>query len=86
MNPDVKSFPRIGTPKRVKSKDWVDNREMPLDMIAITIRAVHTLFTDFNNYAQFPFDTQNFLFRFEISHFAIEFKRKKIEYRFDFYE
>ena len=55
-------------------------------MIAITIRANHTLYTDFSNYAQFPFDTLYFTFRFEISHFSLKFKDKKIEYRFDFYE
>ena len=51
LNPDDRNFPRSGTAKRTKSKDWKDNLEMPLDMIAFTIRAKHILFTDFNNYA-----------------------------------
>ena len=85
LDPDNKSFARSGSIKRVKSKDCTEV-DATKDMIAMTIRGVQKLYTDFSSYSQFPFDTLNFNFRFEISHFQMEYRREKIEYRFDFYE
>ena len=42
--------------------------------------------TDFRDYADYPFDQLSFNWRFEMSHFTLPFEKKKIEYRFDFYE
>ena len=49
LDPENKNFPRSGSIKKIRSKDCEDKDNK--DMMAMTIRGVQKLFTDFSSYS-----------------------------------
>ena len=70
--------------KRIPSHYWKEGK--PKDILQFTLRRVVTEFkTQYDLYAAYPFDRLTFESKFEMSAFTMEYKKKKIDYRFDFY-
>ena len=52
-------------------------------MLQFTIRVKEKFYTEFDQYAKYPFDRLQFKYRFELSHF--ELKKPTDPIRFDYY-
>ena len=79
--------PRSGKVNQVYSSERREDKSKPAaeqpqkDLLQYTLRLKERFFTEFEEYAQFPFDVLPFKYRFELSHFELD----KETYRFDFY-
>ena len=74
---------RSGRMTPTKSKDYEGGDE---DMFVFTMRVREMFKCNFHEYANYPFDKLDFIYRFELSHFELVNKEnKKKTYRFDHY-
>ena len=74
-------FNQVYSSERKEDKSLSKAEQPAKDMIQYTLRVKDKFFTEFEEYAQFPFDVLPFKYKFELSHFEID----KETYRFDFY-
>jgi len=72
---------QVYSSERKEDKSKSDAEQPPKDLLQYTLRLKESFFTEFEEYAQFPFDVLPFKYRFELSHFELD----KETYRFDFY-
>ena len=67
--------------ERKEVKGAPDAEQPEKDLLQYTLRLKEKFYTEFEEYAQFPFDVLPFKYRFELSHFEMG----DMTYRFDFY-